>query len=66
MRDSETPPSREKPTLMHASGALTPDYHPHESRKTPYSNVLANDDNLFGNAAWYGINTTFFALTDDE
>jgi hypothetical protein len=34
MRNSAPTPSGQKPIVMHASDALTPDIHPHESRKT--------------------------------
>jgi hypothetical protein len=34
MRNSWPTPSGKKPIVMHASDALTPDIHPHESRKT--------------------------------
>jgi hypothetical protein len=34
MPDSGTLPSIEKPIAMHASAAMTPQNHPHDSRKT--------------------------------
>ena len=37
MRDSKLTPSSKKPFVMHAPDALTPDDHPHESRKTHIS-----------------------------
>jgi hypothetical protein len=47
MRNSAPTPSGQKPIVMHASDALTPDIHPHESRKTLYfvaRGVVMTDD----------------------